>query len=227
MRALSNSSFFLLDRYGQSSASEIDAGSLQPDDRAIIDSFSPRCRSTRKRRGQKQTSSRKRSTVSRGTLKPLIRKTGPDHTRSASNPLCDPPVGFRELFAYGVPNAVAGAAICRGLAGAGDRLSAQPGCPRRDPAADRQYAAAFFEVHCRVRGIAGCFSRSRPAQTHYLVSYAAELARKMSNDFRAALGSEWYQAAFPLTRIGRFKDSESEIELDSAAVSGLRPRSAH
>ena len=45
------------------------------------------------------------------------------------------------------------------------------------------------------------------------VSYAAELARKMSNDFRAALGSEWYQAAFPLTRIGRFKDSESEIEL--------------
>jgi hypothetical protein len=45
------------------------------------------------------------------------------------------------------------------------------------------------------------------------VSYAAELARKMSNDFGAVLGSEWYQAAFPLTRIGRFKDSESEIEL--------------
>ena len=31
--------FLLLDRYGQSGASEIDAGSLQPDDRAIIDSF--------------------------------------------------------------------------------------------------------------------------------------------------------------------------------------------
>jgi hypothetical protein len=31
--------------------------------------------------------------------------------------------------------------------------------------------------------------------------------------FRAVLGSHWYQAAFPDTRIGPYKDSETEIEL--------------
>jgi predicted phage terminase large subunit-like protein len=44
-------------------------------------------------------------------------------------------------------------------------------------------------------------------------SYSAELARKHSNDFRAILASAWYQALFPTTRIGPYKDSETEIEL--------------
>jgi predicted phage terminase large subunit-like protein len=44
-------------------------------------------------------------------------------------------------------------------------------------------------------------------------SYSAELARKHSNDFRAILASAWYQALFPNTRIGPYKDSETEIEL--------------
>jgi predicted phage terminase large subunit-like protein len=44
-------------------------------------------------------------------------------------------------------------------------------------------------------------------------SYSAELARKHSNDFRAILASPWYQALFPNTRIGPYKDSETEIEL--------------
>jgi predicted phage terminase large subunit-like protein len=44
------------------------------------------------------------------------------------------------------------------------------------------------------------------------VSYSAELAKKLSNDFRAIIESEWYRRIFPGTKIGRFKNTESEIE---------------
>jgi predicted phage terminase large subunit-like protein len=44
-------------------------------------------------------------------------------------------------------------------------------------------------------------------------SYSGELAFKQSNDFRAVLASSWYHDLFPGTRIGRYKDSETEIEL--------------
>lgn len=51
--------------------------------------------------------------------------------------------------------------------------------------------------------------------THRIIcaSYSGELANKHSNDFRAVLNSTWYQVAFPGTRIGPYKDTESEIEL--------------
>jgi predicted phage terminase large subunit-like protein len=52
-----------------------------------------------------------------------------------------------------------------------------------------------------------------PTQRIICASYSGELAYKLSNDFRAVLASPWYQWIFPETRIGRFKDSESEIEL--------------
>lgn len=45
------------------------------------------------------------------------------------------------------------------------------------------------------------------------VSYSAPLAKKHSNDFRAVLGSAWYRSTFPTTRIGPYKNSETEIEL--------------
>ena len=54
-----------------------------------------------------------------------------------------------------------------------------------------------------------------PTKRIICASYSGELSRKLSNDFRALLASEWYQAAFPNTRIGPYKDSETEIELDS------------
>jgi len=44
------------------------------------------------------------------------------------------------------------------------------------------------------------------------VSYSADLAKKLSNDFRAIIESSWYRAAFPGTRIGPYKNSETEIE---------------
>ena len=44
------------------------------------------------------------------------------------------------------------------------------------------------------------------------VSYSGDLARKLSNDFRAVVESDWYGRIFPNTRIGRFKNTESEIE---------------
>jgi len=52
----------------------------------------------------------------------------------------------------------------------------------------------------------------QPHRRIICVSYASDLARKMSNDFRAVLESDWYRAIFPMTRIGRFKDSEIEME---------------
>lgn len=52
----------------------------------------------------------------------------------------------------------------------------------------------------------------QPHRRIICVSYSADLARKLSNDFRAVLESNWYKAVFPGTRIGRFKDSENEIE---------------
>jgi hypothetical protein len=45
------------------------------------------------------------------------------------------------------------------------------------------------------------------------VSYSGDLAKKHSNDFRAVLESPWYRSAFPATRVGQFKNSETEIEL--------------
>ena len=51
-----------------------------------------------------------------------------------------------------------------------------------------------------------------PSRRIICVSYSGDLAKKHSNDFRAVIESAWYRTAFPATRIGRFKDSETEIE---------------
>src|SRR5436190_16592192 len=39
----------------------------------------------------------------------------------------------------------------------------------------------------------------QPHRRIICVSYASDLARKMSNDFRAVLESDWYRAIFPMT----------------------------
>jgi predicted phage terminase large subunit-like protein len=52
-----------------------------------------------------------------------------------------------------------------------------------------------------------------PTRRIIAASYSGELAHKLSNDFRAVLSSSWYQALFPETRVGLYKDSEAEIEL--------------
>jgi predicted phage terminase large subunit-like protein len=52
-----------------------------------------------------------------------------------------------------------------------------------------------------------------PTRRIICASYSAELSRKLSNDFRAVLDSNWYRAAFPNTRVGPYKDTEGEIEL--------------
>jgi predicted phage terminase large subunit-like protein len=52
-----------------------------------------------------------------------------------------------------------------------------------------------------------------PSRRIICVSYSGDLAKKHSNDFRDVLESPWYRAAFPATRIGPFKNSETEIEL--------------
>ena len=44
------------------------------------------------------------------------------------------------------------------------------------------------------------------------MSYSIELAKKLANDFRAIVESDWYRRIFPGTRIGRFKNTETEIE---------------
>jgi hypothetical protein len=52
-----------------------------------------------------------------------------------------------------------------------------------------------------------------PSRRIICVSYSGDLAKKHSNDFRAVLESRWFRSAFPNTRIGPFKNSETEIEL--------------
>jgi predicted phage terminase large subunit-like protein len=51
-----------------------------------------------------------------------------------------------------------------------------------------------------------------PSRRIICVSYSADLAKKHANDFRAVLESHWYQTIFPTTRIGPYKNSETEIE---------------
>jgi hypothetical protein len=51
-----------------------------------------------------------------------------------------------------------------------------------------------------------------PTRRFICVSYSGELAKKHSNDFRTVVESPWYQRAFPATKIGPYKNSETEIE---------------
>jgi predicted phage terminase large subunit-like protein len=52
-----------------------------------------------------------------------------------------------------------------------------------------------------------------PSRRIICVSYSGDLAKKHANDFRAVLESSWYRSAFPSTRVGPYKNSETEIEL--------------
>jgi predicted phage terminase large subunit-like protein len=52
-----------------------------------------------------------------------------------------------------------------------------------------------------------------PTRRIICASYSGELAKKHSNDFRAVLDSRWYRSTFPGTRVGPFKNNETEIEL--------------
>jgi hypothetical protein len=52
-----------------------------------------------------------------------------------------------------------------------------------------------------------------PTRRVICVSYSGDLAKKHSNDFRAVLESSWYRDIFPDTRIGLYKNTETEIEL--------------
>ena len=51
-----------------------------------------------------------------------------------------------------------------------------------------------------------------PSRRVICVSYSADLAKKHANDFRAVIDAPWYRKAFPATRIGPYKNSETEIE---------------
>jgi predicted phage terminase large subunit-like protein len=51
-----------------------------------------------------------------------------------------------------------------------------------------------------------------PSRRIICVSYSGDLAKKFSNDFRALIDAPWYRALFPWTRVGRFKDSETETQ---------------
>lgn len=51
-----------------------------------------------------------------------------------------------------------------------------------------------------------------PSRHIICASYSADLAKKHSNDFRAIVDASWYRAMFPGTRIGPYKNSETEIE---------------
>ena len=50
-----------------------------------------------------------------------------------------------------------------------------------------------------------------PTKRVIVLSYSAELAIKLSNDFRAIINSAWYRSLFPETRVSRTKNTELEI----------------
>jgi hypothetical protein len=50
-----------------------------------------------------------------------------------------------------------------------------------------------------------------PSKRVIVVSYGSDLAIKLNNDFRAVFNEPWYQHLFPLTRILRMKNTESEV----------------
>src|ERR1700745_2201486 len=52
-----------------------------------------------------------------------------------------------------------------------------------------------------------------PSRRIICVSYSGDLAKKHANDFRAVLESPWYRLAVPSTRVGPYKNNETEIEL--------------
>ena len=52
-----------------------------------------------------------------------------------------------------------------------------------------------------------------PTKRIICVSYSGDLSRKHSNDFRALIDLSFFRALFPSTRVGPFKNSETEIEL--------------
>jgi predicted phage terminase large subunit-like protein len=52
-----------------------------------------------------------------------------------------------------------------------------------------------------------------PSREIICVSYGQELATKLHNDYRTILCSDWFRFIFPLTRIGVWKDAESEVKL--------------
>jgi predicted phage terminase large subunit-like protein len=57
-----------------------------------------------------------------------------------------------------------------------------------------------------------------PTRRIICVSYSGDLAKKHSNDFRAILESPWYRETFPDTRIGHYKNTETEIELTARGI---------
>ncbi|CAJ0849409.1 hypothetical protein AMST5_00121 [freshwater sediment metagenome] len=58
-----------------------------------------------------------------------------------------------------------------------------------------------------------------PTQRIICASYSSDLSRHHSNNFRALISTPWYQALFPHTRIGPYRDSEAEVEF---AARGFR-----
>ena len=60
-----------------------------------------------------------------------------------------------------------------------------------------------------------------PAKRIIAVSYAAGLAVKHANDFRAVVESPWYRGVFPWMRISVAKNTESEV---LTTRQGLSPR---
>src|SRR5271155_1862759 len=51
-----------------------------------------------------------------------------------------------------------------------------------------------------------------PTSRFICVSYSGDLAKKHSNDFRALVEAPWYRSVFPNTRIGPYKNAETEDE---------------
>ena len=84
---------------------------------------------------------------------------------------------------------------------------------RRKPAADHQHAPEVAEIDCGLGRLSGLRPRARPFATHHLRQLFRRSCQKARQRLPRRARIPWYRSAFPSTRIGPFKNSETEIEL--------------
>ena len=90
-------------------------------------------------------------------------------------------------------------------------LAARPGGPGRGAPPHHQRAAPLDEVDHRLGRLPGLGLGRDPTKRIICVSYAEDLARKLSVDTRTVLDSPWYQELFPQMRLASKRPRNTEL----------------
>ena len=125
-----------------------------------------------------------------------------------------------------LPSADAGKSISPELAYPGDRVLSRNVEAREDEAAHYQRPAARPEIADNLGFLPGVCVQGHDPSRHIIgVSYGADLAVKLGNDFRAIVNSGWYRRLFPWMQVSRVKNTELEVLTSVTRLSSRGPRS--